>query len=419
MISKFYNKHKLSVGNLIWRVIQIFFKQGMQYIVLLYFARVLAPTEFGKYNYAISILLLLVTFSDFGISAAVSKFTSEYSVKNKELEKHLFFNSFVILTFFSIIIIIISFFLYLYLPLRDNQLLIVYLIPSVFFAPITSLLDGIYRGRKDFKKLSIINVFCGIIYFILSFFLVKMHGIIGALISYNFLFILLSIFLFFGLKSIEIKINMKLIKKIFSYSIYIGLSTIGYFLYTKVDIIVLEMFGYVNEIGFYEIVNQTFLILLVPFILYSQILAPNITINVASSDQKIVLIKLKRNLLWFIPLSVILTLFLYLSAPHVINLILKDYYTPEMLITLNILLLVLPAKIIGVVLSQSFILSTGYARYTTYGTLIGGFLNLIFDFIFIKLFGYVGVFYSTVVIHTATITFTSILFYRKIKHVYI
>jgi len=83
------------------------------------------------------------------------------------------------------------------------------------------------------------------------------------------------------LKEKSFSFDKKIIKSITSYSIYVGLASLGYYLFTKVDVLILGHFNYINEIGYYEIVNKIFVIVILPVSILASVVAPNTTKNYA------------------------------------------------------------------------------------------------------------------------------------------
>ena len=191
LIHKHYQRHKETIHNFIWRSLQIFAKQGITFLIFILCAKLLTPYEFGVYNYALAIIFFLIMFGDFGISTATSKYVAEYNATDKNKLKLILFNSGIIILGLTIIVTILTLIIgpgYL----QDKYIYVLWLLPLVFLAPMTSLYDGIYRGLKRFKQLAIISLILGFISLFFVYFLIKQYGLVGALVSQNlFYFILL------------------------------------------------------------------------------------------------------------------------------------------------------------------------------------------------------------------------------------
>jgi Na+-driven multidrug efflux pump len=125
--------------------------------------------------------------------------------------------------------------------------------------------------------------------------------------------------------------------------------------------------------------------------------------------------KLKKYAVVFIPIGVTLSILLYFGLPNILKIVLPDYHTTGFLLIMNILLVLLPFKVWGAVISQGFIVPAGFAKITTITTLIGGVLNVILDYVFISILGFIGVFWVTLVIHSLNILTITAYFYLKIK----
>ncbi len=406
-----YQQHKEIIHNFIWRALQIFGKQGITFLIFILCAKLLTPYDFGIYNYILAVIFFLIIFGDFGISTATSKYVAEYNTTDKKKLKAILFNSLIILTALGFIVTLLTVFFGKFF-LREKYIFVLYALPLIFLAPISSLYDGIFRGLKRFKELAIISLFVGFFSVIFVYLLVKNFGLIGALVSQNLFYFALVLTLFFVYRNLHFQFDKKLMKTIFSYSLVIGVSSVAYFLYSRVDILVLGHFGYIKEIGYYELINKFFAIMILPFVISAQVIAPNITAYFAKKEYSKIRKKLYSFIKTLIPLSIIVAIFFYFIFPQLIRIFLPEYFVREMLISIMILSFLIPTKIWGVFQIQGFVVATGYAKIIAITTLIGGILNVIFDIIFIKWVGFTGVFWVTLIIHTISI-FTVTFFYTK------
>jgi O-antigen/teichoic acid export membrane protein len=356
----------------------------------------------------------LIIFGDFGISTATSKYVAEFNATDKSKLKLVLFNSLVIILALGSIVTILTL-VFGERFLGDKFYYIVYTLPLLFLAPITSLYDGIFRGLKRFKELAVISLSVGGFSLVFVYLLITNYGLIGALIAQVLFYLLLTFALSLRYGNLYFKIDKDLIKKVFNYSLIIGVSSIAYFLYSRVDILVLEHFGYIKEIGYYELINQGFGLMFLPFALLAQVIAPNITRHFSRKNYSTVKTKLLFYMKLIIPIAVLISILFYFIFPEIIRLFLPEYYLKEMIISISILSFLIPAKIWGVFQTQSFVVATGFAKIIAISTLIGGVLNVIFDIIFINWLGFVGVFFVTLFIHFLNISFQTLYYFNKIK----
>jgi len=413
IVKNSYNKHKETINNFFWRALQLAGKEGAGFLMFFIAASFLSYEDFGLLNYLIAIMGIFIIFCDFGISSAITKYTAEYNISDKKKSSKILYTSLTVSFLFSLLV---SFFIIFFgRGIFENYNLILLFIPFLFFAPLSSVVDGVYRGNKDFKRLSIITLVVGILSLILSYFLIEKYSMIGFIISQDVLYFLLTFFLLLFRKESKLSFNRKIVKEIFSYSLVIGFTSIVYYMYNKADILILKHFDYTVEIGYYEVVNKIFKIMFIPFIIIGQVIAPNITKYYVKGDYRIIKRKLSRHIIFSILSGLFLAIILYFSFPFLIKIFFNKYFIPETILIFNILLLLLPLRILASVISQGHTLPTGNAKYSLWTMIPAGILNVILDFIFIMKYGFIGVVYSTAICYSfATISFV-VLYYFKLR----
>ncbi|WP_440956347.1 oligosaccharide flippase family protein [Methanosarcina sp. Mfa9] len=411
-----YFSHKETIHNFTWRFLQILGKQGITFFIFILCAKLLTPYDFGIYNYTLAIIYFLIIFGDFGISTATSKYVAEYNATDKNKLKLVLFNSLILTISLGAVVTLLTLLFGSYI-LDDKYIYIIYVLPMLFLAPISSLYDGIFRGLKRFKELAIISLSIGLLSIIFVYLLVENYGLIGALISQSLFYLFLVLSLFFVYGNLCFQIDRQLMRTVFNYSLIIGISSIAYYLYSRVDIIVLGHYGYVKEIGYYELINKGFELMFLPFALLAQVLAPNITTYFSKKEYSKVRTKFNFFTKLIIPLAILMAILFYFTFPQIIKLFFAEYYVEEMLIAIFILSFLIPTKIWGVFQTQSFIVATGFAKIITVTTLLGGILNVILDVTSIHLIGFTGVFWVTLMIHSFNIIFQTIYYKHKIGQI--
>lgn len=410
-MARIYNKHKETIHNFTWRSLQIFGKHGVTFLIFILCAKLLTPYDFGIYNYALAIIFFLIIFGDFGISSATSKYVAEYNTTNKEKLKYVLFNSGLVILILTVLVSILTI---LIGPLyfKERYVYILYLLPLVFLAPMTSLYDGIYRGLKQFKKLAIISLIVGIFSISFVYIFVKQYGLVGALISQNFFYAILLISLGFGYREFSFKLNKHIIKEIGKYSFIIGLGSIGYLFYTRIDVILLEHFNYIEEISYFELINKLIMAVGTLFFILGQVTAPNITRNIILKNYESVRKKYIKSIIFSFSCGLIISIILYLFIPYVIKSFLLEYYNNSLLNILRIIIFITPLTFVSQFMSECFIVATGKARYNLL-TIPFGILNIFLTYLFIQFFGYIGAAYSLLIITTANRILTWTLLYRR------
>jgi len=408
-----FPKQKETINNFLWRSLQVFSKSGVTFLIFFISAKVLEPIEFGLLGYLMTVVGMLTIFCDFGLSIAVSKFVAEYKARQSEkLNRILFSVSTIAITASALITVVVI--LFGNIIFKDNYRYILYFLPYLFFMPLTSIVDGLYRGLKQFRKLALVSSAIGMFSLVISFILIKQFFLVGAIFSQNILYLLLAVFLYGFQKNFSFRFDKTLLVEVVKYALVLGISGVAYFLYSGVDILILKQFGFIVEIGYYEIINKVFQLLLIPFVILGQVIAPNITEYITVGNITKIKDQLKGYAIRCVIVGLALSVLLHFGLPIVLKNMLPEYYTVSFLMIMNILLVLLPFKIWGSLLNHGFVTPSGFAKIVAITTSIGGILNVIFDYIFINLFGFVGVFWVTLVIHSMSILTVSLYYCSKI-----
>jgi O-antigen/teichoic acid export membrane protein len=264
-----YNKHRETIHNFFWRSLQIFSKHGVAFLIFFIAAKLLRPEDFGLLNYLRAVVALLIIFCDFGLSQAVSKFAAEYQTLQSEKLNRLLFSVLTLIvaiaTLISIVIISIGGRIF-----KENYRYIVLLLPYLFLMPLTSVIDGLYRGLKQFKKLALISSIVGAFSLFICYVLINRFYLVGAILAQNTMPLLLVLSLYAFQKKFRFEFDKSVLGDVFKYALVLGIGVLAYFFYTRVDILILKQFGFLVEIGYYGIVNNIFLMLFVPFAILGQ-----------------------------------------------------------------------------------------------------------------------------------------------------
>lgn len=414
MLNKLYNKHKQTGQHFLWRTLQIISKQGTSCLIFFIAVKYLSFEKLGILAYLTAVVGFLTILCDFGFSAAVSRFVAEYEVKKSEkLSKTMFSISLIVVgisAFISILVVLLGRWVF-----DENYRYILYLLPCLFLMPLTGILDGIYRGTKQFKKLALISSAVGIVSLAISFFLVSRFYLLGAILSQSVLYLLMAGALFASQRNFKIGFDKTIVAEVGKYAFVLGITSVAYFLYSRVDILILKQFDYVEEIGYFEIINKVFQILLIPFAILGQVIAPNTVKYATTNNFAEIKRKLNKYIALCLTIGVALGASLYFGIPPVLRSVLPQNNIAEFILIMNILLTLLPFKMLGACLNQGFIVPAGYAKIMAVTTGIGGIVNVILDYIFIDLYGYTGVFWATLLIHSINTSLVTVYFWLQLN----
>jgi len=397
MIKTIFNDHRETIVNVFWRGLQLVVKDGVSFVIFILAAKLLHPYEFGVYNYVLAVIFFLILFGDFGISVAASKYVAEYQATDPEKLKYVLFNSGLVILALTILVTAGTLLLGPHF-LQDKYLYVLYILPLIFLAPMTSLYDGIYRGLKRFKQLALLSTGVSVLSLGFIYFLIRQYGLTGAILSQNLYYLFLFLTLAFCYRDFIFKLNREILKSVGFYALMIGIIHVSAFLYTRVDILVLGYFDLIVEIGYYEIVNKVLMLMQLPFLIYAQVQAPNMVASYCREGSPVILRKLTSYIKYATAISLLLAVLLGLAMPWVLRSFLTEYYLPGVIWILYIFLFLFIFQNVSNLVGNTFIISTGHARINMINIIIFGILNLLLDILFVHYYGYMGIAYAKLLV---------------------
>jgi len=400
------------VNNYKWRIFQSAFKQGANLVIFLMSAKVLGHYDFGLYNYSLAIVLFMGTMADFGISLSSKRFIAEFYHLDKNKMLLVLWNSFLaIFSVSSLIFIVILIFGDFFVGSSLQNILI--LAPLIFLVPLSALYDGLFMGQSKFREMALSSFFSAIISIPLAYILLKNIGLTGALISQVcfYLFAVISSAIFYG--KFKVKFNGEILKKIIKYSVLIGIANVGYFLYARIGVFMLGSFGYFEEIGYFELANKIYTLAVIPFALMGNVLSPAIISMKLSAPLEVLRVRFKNVLKYTLISSLVVSFSVFLIIPTAISFVLPSYFGSEFMITLGIFLTFMPLAIVDTLVSIGFIVPTGKVKTSSVIVVLGVLLNIVLNYFFIPLWGYVGVVTSTAIVYNLAAVLKIVFFYRQ------
>jgi len=400
--------------NFVWRCVQTFGKQGASFVIFIIATYVLSKENMGIYNYVFSALYLLTIFADFGISTATSKYVAEYNVTDKTKLKRVLFNTTSIVFVISIVVTILA---VTFGPLwfGEYNKYLLYILPLVFLAPLTSLYDGIYRGLKRFKELAIISLIAGGISLIIAYFGTKTLGLTGALLTQDAMYLIYAIILAIRYWEWEPKFDKKMIVDIGRYSLVFGIATLGYYLFSKVNILIMGQYGMLKEIATYELLNKAFTLYLLPFTILGQVLAPYITEAFTLKKYLNVTNIYLKSLLYLGLLSVVFVPITYFGTKLAISVLMPQYNTELLALILLPVTITYAKNVFGAPINSGIIVSTGHAGIMTVINIIAGGVNVLLSIWAIKAYGFMGVIWVTLFVQLFFTVVLNILYFDKLS----
>lgn len=407
---------KKIVTNYIWRIIQIFGREGVTFIILFICARLLSPYDFGIYNYLIALIAFIILFSDFGLSIATTRYIVRYQgEENKENLKGAIYSIqatvFIMFLFITILIMLFGRFI-----VRDHFNSLLYALPIALLAPLTSIYDGVYRAYGKFKQLALISLIPGILSWVIAYFLISNYKLNGAIITQILFYILSFLCLAFFHQDFSLKFNSKAVKNIFSYALIIGTVNLTYFFFTRINTLILGYFGKILEVGYYEIINKSILIILTFFTIFTQVIAPEITREFYSDKKDNVLTKYKKSMLLIFFIDFIIVLIIYITFPFLLKILFPKYNIPIVILASRILSIGIMTQGAERIASSGFSISTGHGKLNLKILSFFAPVNILVGIIFLKYFGFIGMLTGIVTIQCISDLFFIFYYYKLLKN---
>ena len=355
--------------------------------------------DFGYYNYILKIAFFITLFVDFGISTAVSKFTAEFELVDKEKIKPLMANYVIIIALLASVAIIVIYCANTFL-LKGHYNNIYYLLPLMFLVPLTSLFDAVFRGQKRFNELTSITLITGIISLFFFYFLINKLGLAGAFYSQCIFYLTMLIGFWLRYKIIPQKFDKALFSETYKYILIIGVIGVFMFLSTQVDVIFLGYYGYLTEVAYFEIIFRFLTFLMMPYVIIGHVLSPDFTKNFINKNYQWVKHKLKTSIGFSLISSTIVCVILYFALPFIFEHFFTKYNSAELQRMSNIMLFLIFSNMVNGFIPLIAI-ATGHASWGMYFIVGVGILNVFSDYITITYGGMWSMIYATVIIKSA------------------
>lgn len=414
--AKQLSKKQLS-QDFFWGALQTAAKQGGSFLVFIIGTWILSKETMGMYNYFMGIAAILVLFVDVGISTATSKYVAQYSQTDEKKLKQIQFNALLLVLVCATILIL---FILQFGPvvLKEKFAYFIYFLPLIYLSPIASVLDGIYRGKGAFKKLSIITMSAVAISIVITVILVQKFGLLGLAFSQNSLYFLLATTLLFGsLNGNENRLNGSILKEVLGYSLTFSLATLGYYLFSNINVILMGRFEFFTQLAYYELVSKAFVAPLMPFTILGLVLAPMFTRDYARKEFQKVFDGYKTYLKRMLFAGILFGLGSIILVPAFVYILARDYFDPFFFTLLPPFILLYSQMAFSAPINSGIIVATGHARIMTFLNIIVGAIGAGLAYFFISRGMIVESIYSLVGVHTLGLVLLNLIFFKTLKKI--
>lgn len=374
--------------------------------LLIYVARILGATEYGKFTFAFSFVSVIVIFSDLGV---IDIITREFS-RNKETEKEFpkILTLDIILSFGALLMMIVgSFFITSDLYIQKLiWMLACFIVSTSFFGIFLAFL----RGRQKMEYEAGIKIIHAVILVLVSFLgIFYFPSAIGLAYGYlaGNLFSVIMLLLFFHIHFQHLRLRFdKSIFGVLKISWPLSLGYVPIWIYITVSSIMLGYFGLLTENGWYNAASKIALMAMIPADLIIRSFYPVLSKFFVNAKQE-----LQRSWDYLMSLMVFLVMPVVVGgitlAPKVIDFFYGPGFAPSIL-AFQLMMVVVGLTFINYPFSVILIISD-HQKKNFFLILAGILINMILSVLLIYLYGFYGAIYSVILSSLITLFLTMMI----------
>ncbi|MGC8981854.1 MAG: flippase, partial [Minisyncoccia bacterium] len=379
-------------------------------IIILFSARILGPSVYGSFSYALSFLGIFFIFSDFGVGNILVR-----DYQQKEDKKNLIDSAFSLKIFLIIFVSILSILGFLFLKDLEAKKVYFILLLVLIFDNLKNFFFSILSAIQRMERQAFVDFFANLIILILGVVLLLN---IRSINSLGFAYLSGAILGFFLSKYFvdyfRIKINFDVNPEKIKYFIVNGIPLMLFgilsFIFFSTDQLLLGYFRTMEEVGYYSIVTKLILNINLFPSLFLVALFPYLASKV---NDRFKVREITKKILLILTLSAFfISLFLYLLAPYIVQLILGPKYYQSISILrylIWIIIFLFPTMLFD------NILFAFNKQWQDFGiTLFAAILNLILNIFLIPVYGVYGAIIGSLIAQITNLILSSILVHKTI-----
>ena len=407
------NREKKFIKNTIIIFLSKFCTQFLSFFLLPIFTSLLSTEEYGYFDLYSTYAWLLAIFLTLQLENGMFRFLIDKRNNEKE-EKNIITS--------GMIIILVQLLIFILLYIFCRKLLAIKNIKYIFVMTIsTSILNLMLQIARGFGKnieYSIASIISGIsnVVFCILFIKILSLKLLGIVLAYILSGIIPSIYLFIKMKTYKY-FDFKFISKIkiielVKYSFPLIPNSISSWIMSISDKVMISFFLGVAFNGIYSISTKFSILLSHIFTVFSLSWTESASMSTNDSDRSTFFSKIVNNV--FVLCSFICLIMLSIMPIIFKVLIEKSYFSAYKYIP--ILVLASFFELFSILIGGIFI-ALKMPKEIAKTTIIGGFLNIIINFVFLKKYGVIVACISTLIsyIYIAVIRYFKINKYVKIK----
>jgi O-antigen/teichoic acid export membrane protein len=378
--------------NTFWLGVAEAVSRFLKLILIIYVARILGATDYGKFNFALAFVSLFAIFSDIGLSQITTRELSRDKGREKEISS--LFSLKILLSLGTLILILISSFFITPDPVIRKIIWILGIFTVI--SSFSTIIFAFFQARQRMEYQALANIFQAIIITAVGFFVILNFPSVENL-SYAYLLAGLSalifILIFFHFKVSPLKISWKksIWQRFLSMSWPLALAGIFGSIYSQTDSVMMGYWGQITQTGWYNAAYKIIGVTFIPTSLIATSFYP--ALSKFFQDPKA-----KLQMVWnyFMDSMIILAIPVVVGgialAPRIIDFIYDPTYFPtgkETILAFQILLIMAGFAFLSNPFGQILVVANQQKKLF-FVTLAGAFINVILNLILIPRYSLYG-----------------------------
>ena len=371
---------------------------ALKLFVLIFAARILGATDYGKFTFAFSFVTIFSLFFDLGL---VQTLIREFS-KDPEKEKH--FSSIISLKLITsaIALGVIAVSSVLSMPEGIIRKVVFILALYVLLGDFMNIFYAFFRARQKMEYEAFYRIFQALLVLGISFFaLSREQSFIwlayAYFISAFFTVIFVAVFFHFKISPLNLSFKKEIWKKFlaisYPFAFLTGVTTI---LYNNLDSVMLGFFGQITQNGWYNAAYKMIFVALFPMSFVSQSFFP--ALSAAVNDSKA---RLQRLWHFQVGAMIFLALPVFFGGFLLSNQIINKFYSPEFIPSVAVfqILLVTAVLIYFYISFQNILIALNHQKKVLITLAVALGLNAILNWFLIPRYSLYGVAAGSVFVH--------------------
>ncbi|MFH1582624.1 MAG: flippase [bacterium] len=383
--------------NTFWLGISGGISQFLRFILLIYVAKILGATEYGKFTFALAFVTLFIIFAQFGLSIITTRELAREKEKEKEFSAILSLK--ILLSLGTFLLIFIGSFFITSEPVV--QKLIWILAICSLAGSFSSIIHAFLQARQKMEYQSLASIFEALILTGAGLFILFNFPSVENL-SYVYLFaslialIFLLVFFHFKIQQLSLSWNKSTWKRLLLMSWPLAMVGVLSTIYTQIDSIMMGYLGQITQTGWYNAAYRITWLTMIPIGLISTSFFPVLSKTLKESKEK--LQKIWNN---YIEIMILLAIPVVVGgivlAPKIVEFIYGSSYNPSVL-AFQILIVMTGIIFLCSPFNQVLIVSDQQKKLF-WSVLLGAIINIILNLILIPKFSLYGAAFATVITH--------------------